>query len=108
MSPILWVPLAGSALHPAHTCSRLGALKQLIDNCVFLCPVLSPTLQQQLLNWKAFSEAEAESLVNPTFFLMVGEFQSKVEKQLELLDVCIGVLGTLEVGCISGVLHCKS
>nr|BAC35608.1 unnamed protein product [Mus musculus] len=42
--------------------------------------------KQQLLNWKAFSEAEAESLVNPTFFLMVGEFQSKVEKQLELLD----------------------
>ncbi|XP_028626104.1 coiled-coil domain-containing protein 180 [Grammomys surdaster] len=42
--------------------------------------------KQQLLDWKAFSEAEAESLVNPTFFLMVGEFQSKVEKQLELLD----------------------
>uniref|UniRef100_A0A8C8UK60 DUF4455 domain-containing protein n=1 Tax=Peromyscus maniculatus bairdii TaxID=230844 RepID=A0A8C8UK60_PERMB len=42
--------------------------------------------KKQLLDWKAFSEAEAESLVNPTFFLMVGEFQSKVEKKLELLD----------------------
>ncbi|XP_060235849.1 LOW QUALITY PROTEIN: coiled-coil domain-containing protein 180 [Meriones unguiculatus] len=42
--------------------------------------------KKQLLDWKAFSEAEAENLVNPTFFLMVGEFQSKVEKQLELLD----------------------
>lgn len=58
-------------------------------------------MQQKLLNWKAFSEAEAESLVNPTFFLMVGEFQSKVEKQLELLDVCTGLLGTLEVGHIA-------
>ncbi|XP_036034437.1 coiled-coil domain-containing protein 180 [Onychomys torridus] len=42
--------------------------------------------KKQLLDWKAFSEAEAESLVNPTFFLMVGEFQSTVEKKLELLD----------------------
>lgn len=67
----------------------------------------SPHPQQQLLEWKAFSEAEAESLVNPTFFLMVGEFQSKVEKQLELLDVCTGVPGTPEVGHISGVLDCK-
>ncbi|XP_040594831.1 coiled-coil domain-containing protein 180 isoform X2 [Mesocricetus auratus] len=42
--------------------------------------------KQQLLDWKAFSEAEAESLVNPAFFLVVGEFQSKVEKKLEVLD----------------------
>ncbi|CAO2580667.1 Coiled-coil domain-containing protein 180 [Lemmus lemmus] len=42
--------------------------------------------KKQLLDWKAFSEAEAESLVNPAFFLVVGEFQSKVEKKLELLD----------------------
>ncbi|NP_001414613.1 coiled-coil domain-containing protein 180 isoform X1 [Rattus norvegicus] len=48
--------------------------------------------KQQLLEWKAFSEAEAESLVNPTFFLMVGEFQSKVEKQLELLDSSFEIL----------------
>lgn len=46
--------------------------------------------------------------MNPAFFMVVGEFQSKVEKKLELLDVCTGVLGTLEVGHISGVLHCKS
>nr|XP_048276472.1 coiled-coil domain-containing protein 180 isoform X1 [Myodes glareolus] len=42
--------------------------------------------KKQLLDWKAFSEAEAESLVNPAFFLVVGEFQSKVEKKLESLD----------------------
>lgn len=65
-------------------------------------------MQKQLLDWKAFSEAEAESLVNPAFFLVVGAFQSKVEKKLELLDVCTRVLGILEVGHISGVLHCKS
>lgn len=40
--------------------------------------------------------------------MVVGEFQSKVEKKLELLDVCTGVLGTFVVGHISGVLHYKS
>lgn len=36
--------------------------------------------------------------MNPAFFVVVGEFQSKVEKKLELLDVCTGVLGTLRWG----------
>uniref|UniRef100_A0A8C6QA45 Coiled-coil domain containing 180 n=1 Tax=Nannospalax galili TaxID=1026970 RepID=A0A8C6QA45_NANGA len=48
--------------------------------------------KNQLLDWKAFSEAEAESLVNPTFFQMVGAFQSKVEKELEILDSNFEVL----------------
>lgn len=65
----------------------------------------SPTPQKQVLNWNAFSEAEAESLVNPTFFLMVGEFQSKVEKQLELLDVCTGELGPLELCLVLQILE---
>ncbi|XP_069866287.1 coiled-coil domain-containing protein 180 isoform X1 [Dipodomys merriami] len=42
--------------------------------------------KKQLLDWKAFSEEEAENLVNPTFFQMVGVLQRKVEKELELLD----------------------
>nr|XP_051712238.1 coiled-coil domain-containing protein 180 isoform X2 [Oryctolagus cuniculus] len=42
--------------------------------------------KKQLLDWKAFSEAEAESVVSPAFFQMVGALQSKVEKKLELLD----------------------
>ncbi|CAH6790355.1 Ccdc180 [Phodopus roborovskii] len=50
------------------------------------CLTYVQNCKKQLLDWKAFSEAEAESLVNPSFFLMVGEFQSKVEKKLELLD----------------------
>ncbi|XP_023421292.1 coiled-coil domain-containing protein 180 [Cavia porcellus] len=41
--------------------------------------------KNQLLDWKAFTEAEAENLVSPTF-QMVGAFQSKVEEELELLD----------------------
>lgn len=44
-------------------------------------------LQKQLLDWKAFSEEEAEGVVNPSFFQLVGELQSKVEKDLESLDV---------------------
>ncbi|XP_021100263.1 coiled-coil domain-containing protein 180 isoform X2 [Heterocephalus glaber] len=39
----------------------------------------------QLLDWKAFTEAEAENLVSPTFQI-VGALQSKVEEELELLD----------------------
>ncbi|XP_029775512.1 coiled-coil domain-containing protein 180 [Suricata suricatta] len=42
--------------------------------------------KKQLLDWKAFTEEEAESLVNPYFFQMVGVLQSKVEEELELLD----------------------
>ncbi|XP_014441491.1 coiled-coil domain-containing protein 180 isoform X2 [Tupaia chinensis] len=42
--------------------------------------------KKQLLDWKAFTEEEAEMLVNPSFFRMVGKLQSKVEKDLELLD----------------------
>ncbi|XP_060055111.1 coiled-coil domain-containing protein 180 isoform X3 [Erinaceus europaeus] len=42
--------------------------------------------KKQLLDWKAFTEEEAENLVSPSFFQMVGELQSKVEEQLELLD----------------------
>lgn len=44
-------------------------------------------LQKQLLDWKAFTEEEAESLVSPSFFQMVGVLQSKVEEELEFLDV---------------------
>uniref|UniRef100_A0A8C9M4B5 Coiled-coil domain containing 180 n=1 Tax=Panthera tigris altaica TaxID=74533 RepID=A0A8C9M4B5_PANTA len=42
--------------------------------------------RKQLLDWKAFTEEEAESLVSPYFFQMVGVLQSKVEEELELLD----------------------
>ncbi|XP_054545105.1 coiled-coil domain-containing protein 180 [Talpa occidentalis] len=42
--------------------------------------------KKQLLDWKAFTEEEAESLVNPSFFQMVGVLQSKVEEELECLD----------------------
>uniref|UniRef100_A0A8C6D525 Coiled-coil domain containing 180 n=1 Tax=Moschus moschiferus TaxID=68415 RepID=A0A8C6D525_MOSMO len=41
---------------------------------------------RQLLDWKAFTEEEAESLVSPSFFQMVGCLQSKVEEELEVLD----------------------
>ncbi|KAM9082498.1 coiled-coil domain-containing protein 180 isoform 4-T7 [Megaptera novaeangliae] len=42
--------------------------------------------KKQLLDWKAFTEEEAESLVSPSFFQMVGNLQSKVEEELEVLD----------------------
>nr|XP_019584733.1 PREDICTED: coiled-coil domain-containing protein 180 isoform X2 [Rhinolophus sinicus] len=42
--------------------------------------------KKQLLDWKAFTEEEAESLVSPSFFQMVGVLQSKVEEELEFLD----------------------
>ncbi|XP_032333918.1 coiled-coil domain-containing protein 180 [Camelus ferus] len=42
--------------------------------------------KQQLLDWKAFTEEEAEGLVSPSFFQMVGSLQSKVEEELEVLD----------------------
>uniref|UniRef100_A0AC11D8Z6 Coiled-coil domain containing 180 n=1 Tax=Ovis aries TaxID=9940 RepID=A0AC11D8Z6_SHEEP len=42
--------------------------------------------RKQLLDWKAFTEEEAESLVSPSFFQMVGCLQSKVEEELEVLD----------------------
>ncbi|KAF6327036.1 coiled-coil domain containing 180 [Rhinolophus ferrumequinum] len=42
--------------------------------------------KKQLLDWKAFTEEEAESLVSPSFFQMVGELQSKMEEELEFLD----------------------
>lgn len=41
----------------------------------------------QLLDWKAFTEEEAESVVSPAFFQMVGALQSKVEEELESLNV---------------------
>ncbi|KAM5329415.1 coiled-coil domain-containing protein 180 isoform 2-T3 [Glossophaga mutica] len=40
----------------------------------------------QLLDWKAFTEEEAENVVSPSFFQMVGELQSKAEEELESLD----------------------
>uniref|UniRef100_A0A2K6GB33 Coiled-coil domain containing 180 n=1 Tax=Propithecus coquereli TaxID=379532 RepID=A0A2K6GB33_PROCO len=42
--------------------------------------------KNQLLDWKAFTETEAETLVNQSFFRMVGVLQGKVEEDLELLD----------------------
>ncbi|XP_069332709.1 coiled-coil domain-containing protein 180 [Eulemur rufifrons] len=42
--------------------------------------------KNQLLDWKAFTETEAETLVNQSFFQMVGVLQSKVEEDLELLE----------------------
>uniref|UniRef100_A0A2I3SKR8 Coiled-coil domain containing 180 n=1 Tax=Pan troglodytes TaxID=9598 RepID=A0A2I3SKR8_PANTR len=42
--------------------------------------------KKQLLDWKAFTEEEAETLVNQFFFQMVGALQGKVEEDLELLD----------------------
>ncbi|XP_013368704.1 PREDICTED: coiled-coil domain-containing protein 180 isoform X2 [Chinchilla lanigera] len=41
--------------------------------------------KKQLLDWKAFTEAEAENLVSQTF-QTVGALQSKMEEELELLD----------------------
>ncbi|XP_053512070.1 coiled-coil domain-containing protein 180 isoform X2 [Artibeus jamaicensis] len=40
----------------------------------------------QLLDWKAFTEEEAESVVSPSFFQMVAALQSKAEAELESLD----------------------
>ncbi|XP_007472334.1 PREDICTED: LOW QUALITY PROTEIN: coiled-coil domain containing 180, partial [Lipotes vexillifer] len=42
--------------------------------------------KKQLLDWKAFTEEEAESLVSPSFIQMVGDLQSKAEEELEALD----------------------
>ncbi|XP_039712072.1 coiled-coil domain-containing protein 180 [Pteropus medius] len=42
--------------------------------------------KNQLLDWKAFTEEEAESLVSPSFFQTMGVLQSKVEEELEFLD----------------------
>ncbi|XP_045878631.1 coiled-coil domain-containing protein 180 isoform X3 [Meles meles] len=51
------------------------------------CLAQVQTCKKQLLDCKAFTEEEAESLVSPYFFQMVGELQSKVEEELELLDI---------------------
>nr|XP_044634068.1 LOW QUALITY PROTEIN: coiled-coil domain-containing protein 180 [Equus asinus] len=48
--------------------------------------------KKQLLDWKAFTEEEAESLVSPSFLQMVGALQSKVEEELEGLDKCFEAL----------------
>ncbi|XP_037599645.1 coiled-coil domain-containing protein 180 isoform X1 [Cebus imitator] len=42
--------------------------------------------KKQLLDWEAFTEEEAETLVNQFLFQMVGALQGKVEEDLELLD----------------------
>lgn len=42
--------------------------------------------KKQLLDWKAFTEEEAENLVRPSFYQMVGALQSKAEEELECLD----------------------
>ncbi|KAM8801888.1 coiled-coil domain-containing protein 180 [Rhynchonycteris naso] len=44
------------------------------------------TCKKQLLDCKAFTEEEAERVVNPSFFQMVGVHQGKVEEDLESLD----------------------
>lgn len=61
--------------------------------------------QKQLLDWKAFSEAEAESVVSPTFFHMVGTLQRKMEKKLELLDVRAGDPAARDE-CARGLFQC--
>ncbi|XP_047380081.1 coiled-coil domain-containing protein 180 isoform X1 [Sciurus carolinensis] len=79
--------------------SSLNALNQKLDNyhidCMMRIRLLYEKSWQECLacvqNCKkqlleSLSEAEAESLVNPTFFQMVGDLQSKVEEKLELLD----------------------
>lgn len=43
--------------------------------------------QKQLLDWEAFTEEEAESMVSPAFLQMVGVLQAKVEEELESLEV---------------------
>uniref|UniRef100_F6PSJ0 DUF4455 domain-containing protein n=1 Tax=Equus caballus TaxID=9796 RepID=F6PSJ0_HORSE len=48
--------------------------------------------KKQLLDWKAVTEEEAESLVSPSFLQMVGALQSKVEEELEGLDKCFEAL----------------
>lgn len=58
----------------------------------------------QLLDWKAFTEEEAESVVSPAFFQMVGALQSKVEEELESLNVrrwglCSWGAGWGHLGC---------
>ncbi|XP_054440931.1 LOW QUALITY PROTEIN: coiled-coil domain-containing protein 180 [Pteronotus mesoamericanus] len=42
--------------------------------------------RKQLLDWKAFTEEEAESVVSPSFFQAVEVLQNKVEEELESLD----------------------
>lgn len=43
--------------------------------------------QKQLLDWKAFTEEEAENMVSPAFLQMVGVLQTTVEEELESLEV---------------------
>uniref|UniRef100_F6UYN7 Coiled-coil domain containing 180 n=1 Tax=Macaca mulatta TaxID=9544 RepID=F6UYN7_MACMU len=50
------------------------------------CLMLVQNCKKQLLDWKAFTEEEAETLVNQFFFQTVGALQGKVEEDLELLD----------------------
>ncbi|XP_054582862.1 coiled-coil domain-containing protein 180 [Eptesicus fuscus] len=42
--------------------------------------------KKQLLDWKAFTEEEAENMVSPAFLQMVGVLQTKVEEELESLE----------------------
>ncbi|KAM5298475.1 coiled-coil domain-containing protein 180 [Ctenodactylus gundi] len=49
------------------------------------CLARVQSCKKQLLDWQAFTTAEIENLVNPTF-QMVGAFQNKVEEELESLD----------------------
>uniref|UniRef100_G1PZ78 DUF4455 domain-containing protein n=1 Tax=Myotis lucifugus TaxID=59463 RepID=G1PZ78_MYOLU len=42
--------------------------------------------KKQLLDWEAFTEEEAESMVSPAFLQMVGVLQTKVEEELESLE----------------------
>ncbi|KAK1334305.1 hypothetical protein QTO34_005308 [Cnephaeus nilssonii] len=42
--------------------------------------------KKQLLDWKAFTEEEAENMVSPAFLQMVGALQTKVEEELESLE----------------------
>lgn len=39
------------------------------------------------MEWSSFTEEEAEALVNPSFYQSVGILQSRVEEELESLDV---------------------
>ncbi|XP_006145574.1 coiled-coil domain-containing protein 180-like [Tupaia chinensis] len=76
-------PIGGLAEKPQNY--RHGVAILFPISTVTFCTIPSKTLKQ-LLDWKAFTEEEAEMLVNPSFFRMVGKLQSKVEKDLELLD----------------------
>lgn len=46
-------------------------------------------LKQKLLNRRICTEEEAERMVNPSFFQVIGKVQKRFEHEVEAMDVSI-------------------